>query len=428
MSGDDSRPVAGLDRRPARAPALSVALAVGVSLTAAAFAVVYRRTALAILERAAGTHDVVRIAERHRIVAWIAVALTVALAIVATDWAHRRWPGRSGLEAMAAAARGEQRHISVRATTARSSAIWLSVVGMAPIGREAAIVEIGGTIGSRTARRFGGHGATTAATGMAAAFAAAYVAPLSAVSYLHEHLGVLRSRRARVFCPAGALIGWTLTHVLLHEHHLLPGVHGSWRSLAGAGLLAVVPSIAIGTGVRTIRPLTARASHNWITKVLAVVVAATVVSALPLTAGNGNDALRRIATGAGMTVGVLVVLVLCKAAGCLIAVGSGAAGGLITPTLTIGAASSAALTTALHAHDVASSLPVWTVAVLGAAFTLAVVLDIPWTAGLLVAELTGTATVAVAALAFIAVWVVANRAVRSVPRRTGHPSVRDEDA
>ena len=62
---------------------------------------------------------------------------------------------RTGIEAVAASARGEGRDISFRATTLRVAATWIVSAGLVSIGRESAIVESGGSLGSVIGRRSG---------------------------------------------------------------------------------------------------------------------------------------------------------------------------------------------------------------------------------------------------------------------------------
>ena len=96
-------------------------------------------------------------------------------------YAAIKWPGQAGLEAVSAMARGSERRISLRSTAVRMVATWLITIGLAPVGRESAIIESGGAIGSTLGRRFGGRGATAAAAGIAAAFAAASAGAKSVV-------------------------------------------------------------------------------------------------------------------------------------------------------------------------------------------------------------------------------------------------------
>ena len=108
------------------------------------------------------------------------------------------------MEAIAASARGEDRPISQRATWTRTAATWLETVGLSSVGRESAIVETGGALGSLLGRRTGGRGDALVAAGIASAFAAAYHAPVAAVLYVEEALDVHASRRGLAFTAAGA--------------------------------------------------------------------------------------------------------------------------------------------------------------------------------------------------------------------------------
>jgi H+/Cl- antiporter ClcA len=214
----------------------------------------------------------------------------------------------------------------------------------------------------------------------------------------------------------------------MHEHSLFPPVDGSLRVLAIAAAIAILPASAVGAAMRVGRRVSPLAARSALTRVAAACATATLVATVPLSAGNGSDAFRRVAAGTSISVGILVILAAAKAFGCLLAIGSGTPGGLITPTLTVGGAASAACAMALHDHGIAASTSVWTVAAIGAAFTLAIVVEIPLTAGLLVAELTGSTIVACVAGGCIVIGLLAGRTARQVPFRRRAPRIHDEDA
>src|SRR5690606_11400593 len=123
------------------------------------------------------------------VVAGVVGVLLVAAALLGRQAARRH--RHLGITAVAASARGEAHEPSMIATLVRSSGTWLASAGMVPVGRESAILETGGAFGSLAGRRVGRR-AVLAPAGIAAAFAAAYHAPIAGVIYVEEHLGIRR--------------------------------------------------------------------------------------------------------------------------------------------------------------------------------------------------------------------------------------------
>ena len=195
----------GFDVRPSR-PALATAfLFLVVVFAASGIAYLFRWALRRIIDLYAGHADPTHAAgSLHSVTLFALAAGSVAVAATIGHLVHRRWANRTGIEAVAASARGEGRHISFRASTLRVAATWIVSAGLVSIGRESAIVESGGSLGSVIGRRSGGRGVALAAAGIAAAFSAAYHAPVAAVLYTEEHLRVRQSARATVFVLLGA--------------------------------------------------------------------------------------------------------------------------------------------------------------------------------------------------------------------------------
>ncbi|HLM16939.1 MAG TPA: chloride channel protein, partial [Acidimicrobiia bacterium] len=219
-------PVAtGFDVRPSRPVAVTAVLFACVVVGAAGVAYAFRESVLAAVEFYLDTSDVTVAAEaRPSIVVFAVVTCTVLAAATIGELVHRRWGGWVGIEAVAASARGEPRRISLRATALRVVATWTASSGMASIGREAALVESGGASGAVIARSTGGRGDAMAVAGMAAAFAAAYHAPIAAVLYIEEHLRVRRSRRATIFAVVGSACGFAASVLLFGSEAVLPSI------------------------------------------------------------------------------------------------------------------------------------------------------------------------------------------------------------
>jgi CIC family chloride channel protein len=119
----------------------------------------------------------------------------VAAAVIG-HWTVDRHRDRLGLTALAATARTGDPPPTVPATLARAAGTWLASCSLVSVGRESAILEAGGTMGSRLPARSAAHRGALTAAGLGAAFTAAYHAPIAAVLYVQEHLGSRRGATA----------------------------------------------------------------------------------------------------------------------------------------------------------------------------------------------------------------------------------------
>lgn len=444
LTGGSTRVIVdGYDKVPDRSPVVTVALVAAVATAAAAFAEGFRRGAEWLIERYADAESSTGAArELAPGVVVVVVATVVVLAAAIGRRAARRRPGGSGLEALAASARGEPRRISAVATGYRVTAIWSVAAGLVSLGRESAIIEAGGAMGSVTGRRTGGKGDAMALAGIAAAFAAAYHAPLAAIVYVEEHLRVRGSRRAVRFAVAGAIGGHLVTVGLLDSEALFPPVAGSRWALVVAGLAVAVPAAVaarVFLGLRTVA-----ADDGWRQRLpttmrygvvaVAAVVAGLAVALAPDAAGNGMDGLRTVPVSA--TVGLAVALLVGKIVGTTAALAAGAPGGVISPSMAIAGGAALLVVLGAEAAGLAVEHP-WDVVVAAMVVGIAVGLRSPIMAPLLVAELLGDYTLipalAVVALAAAGIDRLLDLAATGVDRLAHRAAtepatrVRDED-
>ncbi len=432
------RDMPGFDVRPDRPPWASGLLVLVVVVLASATAYMFRESAFWVMEQIGDTNDATMVADELRRPVTFAVVFTaVLLAAWIGSVAMRRWPSRCGLEAIAATAAGEERNISLRATSLRSAATWVMTAGLVPIGREAAIIEAGGAIGSGLGRRFRGQGAAMATAGIAAAFATAYHAPLAALVYVEEHFRVRASRRATVFAVAGALGGFLVAVVVFDVRVVLPVVEASWRDQAVAVCIAALPgALAARVFLEGRTRVSARraarvnsARFRMLTALAGATLAAGVVVRYPLSAGNGMDVLRDVSTATEVTGTLVAAMLLAKMVGALATFGSGAPGGALTPTIVVGGG--AGLAAAMLAERLGWGTPgVWTVVVLGGAAAIAVGLRAPLTAVVLLPELTGRYALVPACAAVVLLAVAIDRSLDAAERRWGGKvpaGVHDED-
>jgi CIC family chloride channel protein len=323
---------------------LTFVLALTVSAFGALFARFFRESILFTLDHVGGDRSSTAVAQNsHRLV----VFGLVTFGLVAAAWIGRvaqRWRHeRLGLTAVADAARGLGTGPSVSGTLLRSSGTWVAMVSLASLGREAAILETGGSFGAWLGRTVKRPPADLAVTGIAAAFAAAYHAPIGAFLYVREHVVHQPMRRTAGCALAGGVLGWAISVQFLGgervfasgDHPLRPGafVH------AAVGLVPALLATSLFFSLRQrVTPRTApiiECRRVWLRSIAFAIVGGLTVALVPLTSGNGMEAIRKGATGA--TVGLALALCLGKLIATAASVGSGAPGGIFSPSMAVAA-------------------------------------------------------------------------------------------
>lgn len=426
----------GFDQLPRRPVVATVLIAVAVVVGASVFAHLFRATTLDAIRWISGESSATRAAEAMNpflLFALVAGSVMIAAAIGAAveSW----WGHRMGIEAVAASARGEERSISLRASVLRALGTWVMSVGAVSVGRESAIIETGGAAGAVAGRRTGGSGNALATAGIAAAFAAAYHAPLGAVLYVEEHLGVHRSRRAVLFALSGAIGGHVATLLLFDVEPIFPPIEGSVWGLIGRGLLVVAPCVLAARLFRQMRVrLNGRAVaerfrvHRAAAVVVLGVVAGLAVAVFPLAAGNGMEALRSAPGGA--TVGLALALAVGKLIGTTATLAAGAPGGSLTPSMSITAGIGLLVVLGLGELGLRTAHP-WDVMVACMAVGVTVGLRSPLVAAVLVPEMLGDYLLVPAIACVVAAAVALDRGLDALLRRVGAMlpvRVYDEDA
>lgn len=365
-----------------------------VVVLAAAVASLFRSTVRKVVDWYLGSSDVTQAA---RMESWFLVCGLVTGCVLAAgalgEFVHRRWAGSVGIETVAASARGEQRRISMPATVLRIAATWIASSGLGSIGREASIVETGGATGAVAARSTGGRGDAMAVAGIAAAFAAAYHAPVAAVLYLEEHLGVRRSRRAVMFAVLGAAGGFAASVVLFGGERVFPQIEESRWSALPLGLVVVLPATLAARLFLQLRVVLGDRKKvgrvgmpRWGVVVAMSVIAGIAVATFPYAAGNGLEGLRH--ASATTTASVAAALLVGKLIGTSAVVGAGSPCGVITPTMAMTAGASLLALLAIESAGVGVD-DMWGPMILGAAAGVAVGIRAPLVALFLVPEMLG---------------------------------------
>jgi H+/Cl- antiporter ClcA len=285
--------------------------------------------------------------------------------------------------------------------TLGSAALSVVIVGMgASLGREGAPKQAGAVIAdamSDRVRLSDEQRRLLVACGAGAGMAAAYGVPLGGALFALE---VLRGALAlRFVLPAllTTLVATGVSWAFLPDRptYTLPNYHGSissaaWALLAGplVGLVSVVYVRAVAWADRH-RP------KGWRRLLAPVLVLAPLGAAsiwLPELLGNGRD-VAELAFNGQVAPLLLAALALLRPAATILCLGSGAPGGLFTPSLATGAMLGGAL--GLPWSWLLPGVPPGLFALLGAGAMLAATTQGPLSAVVLMMELTGYAREAI---------------------------------
>lgn len=319
-----------------------VVAVVVVSAFGALFAHAYRESIAAVIEWFGDSRNPTAAADS---LPWWVTALIVtgglALASELAYRVHCRRGQRVGFEAIAAAARGEGAGPDVKCTLARASATWVAMSGLASLGREAPILETGGSVGAYVGGKLRLSTAHLAVVGVAAGFASAYHAPAAAVFYVREHVVPGARWRVTAYAVVGAVLGFVGVALVFHSEAPFPRAHHPF-SASSLTLVAVglAPAYLAARGFfalrhRVINPSTWFLRHRRAVAATAAVTAGVLIASMPLTSGNGMDLIRRGAVESTLAIGAL--LLVGKLAATLACLGSGAPGGVFSPSLCIAA-------------------------------------------------------------------------------------------
>lgn len=304
-------------------------------------------------------------------------------------WALRRWgsPVVSIVDGVAG-----QRMPAL--TTLLNSSLQIVIVGFgASIGREEAPRELGALIASRISQKVGlspREQRILVACGAGAGLAAVYNVPLGGALFAVEILLAELSFATILPALATSAIATLVAHLFISTGPLyrLPQYSLSasllvWSVIVGPLIgLGAAGFVWLGSTARAHRP---RGWRIMVVMPLVFLAIGLISISYPAILGNGRS-LGQIAFDASLPLGMIALLLLLKVAATISTIGSGAAGGLLTPSLAIGAslgAVSGVLWVALWPGPHVAAF-----AFIGAAAFLASSMRAPMTALVLVVEFT----------------------------------------
>ena len=311
-------------------------------------------------------------------------------------WAAQAPSGDRHIDYIDAARLGEA-DLNDRTTLARSASSLISVVSGASVGREGPMVQLAAWVSVVLGRLLKLPPAERNALmvcGIASGIGAAYQAPVAGVVFVLElALGFLARHTV-----APVLIAVAASSIVIHglglsePIYIIPVVGlapGHLGFAALTGLLCGGLGTGLLYGVECSRTVFARISALPLRVMLGGLLAGGLSALTPEVWGNGYSTVSSVLHGGALVQWVAWVLLI-KLLATLFSAGSGAVGGLFTPTLFIGATSGFLL------GDMSLSIvpAQWvgapeTVAVIGMAAALAAATQAPLMAIIMVLEMTG---------------------------------------
>lgn len=323
----------------------------GAALFAEAF-----RAILHAVYASLGRESVVVMLERLPFAARVALVLVgCVVGASLARFARRRGEGGVSTISSLVADAGEgdpssaeaRRPLSMRAALVRVVGALAAMGVGASIGREGPIVQFGAALGQRVGERVvdvSVRRRELVAAGTAAGFAAAYNAPIAGVLFVVEVMagGPARGSVARlsIACGVGALAARALaTDTPLYGARTFAPVSAGLFVAAGVvGLVAGVAGVGFVRMLRVLRRIARATGERWLLRaILFGLLAGLVIAFAPRVAGNGYDGIMGLlaAPEPALVVGALCAAKLFATAG---SVGSGAPGGVFTPSMFLGAA------------------------------------------------------------------------------------------
>jgi chloride channel protein, CIC family len=412
-----------------RRRSVAVISAALVAFVSASFAHLFRRLVTAVVRLVGGNSNPVQAVEStNRFVVVLVGVVGVFGTAFVCRWVFARYGTRVGFARAIDADTGVVP--AIPGALARAAAIVVAMGSFASVGREAAMLEMGASFGAATGRRLGVRPSALAATGIAAAFAGAYNAPIAAVFVVRQHLwasaGRIADRTVTVFAISGAIGGFLTARFVYDDGPLFPQ---ATHPFAGrVWMLSLVCIAPVYVSARLFVFLRASAGRFGLlssgkralaVRVGFVFVGAIVVALVPMASGNGMDAIRRSATQA--TFAVAAALLAAKMVATMAAIAAGVTGGVFAPSLAVGAG--AAMTTALVLGKFGFGVDglAWDAIAATMAVTVLVTMRAPLVAVFVVAEVCGDrrlvlVSVVVTGLVLLAEWLLPSLA----PAATTH--------
>jgi len=331
---------------------------------------------------------------RHRLFAPALGGLIVGILILAS----RRALPRSGTSTLIEAVARRAGVLRLRDTVLGTVSTLVTVGAGGSLGREAPLVQVGGALGSAIGRRFGLTGQRLKillACGAASGIAAAYNAPIGGALFaLEVILGNFALESFGPIVVASAIATVISRHLIssfpAYQPPQLPSLVSAWEllhylvmglliGLAGLLFMSVLRGAAAGFARIPI--------PKWTKPILGLGLVGAIGIRYPHVFGNGYDTVDLLLR-ASLPLTLVLLLPWLKIVATAATAGSGASGGLFTPTLFIGSMLGAAYGTWAHSLSFTTTASPSAYALVGMGAMLAATTQAPLTAILMIFEMT----------------------------------------
>ncbi len=345
-------------------------------------------------------------------------AAGLAVGLIVRFWLPGARPHGVAEVIEASAVRGGRMRARDGLAAALASAV--SIGGGASVGREGPAAHLGAALASGMGSLFRldrSEGRILLGSGVAAAIAASFNAPIAGVFFAHEV--VIGHYAIPAFAPVviASVTGTVIARVWFGDFpaFVMPGHEiASFLELPAFALLGAVSAVAAIAFIRLV-PLVqafhaAASVPRWAAPALGGAAVGVLALWVPEALGVGYEATDRALNGE-YALAMLVALAAAKLLATAVCLGSGFGGGVFSPSLYIGAMTGGAfgIVAALPFPELASSHGAYTVTGMGA--VAAAVLGAPVSTTLMIFELTGDYRLTIAVLVAVAVSVALTRAL-----------------
>ena len=294
-----------------------------------------------------GGDDIVAGAES--LPAWLRVAIPAAGGLVAGSIVHFlvRDTGPEGVSHMIEVVSIGRRSVRLRPSLGRATASIVSIGTGGSVGREGMIIQLGAALASslsRAVKLSPERVRILTACGMAAGVAGAYNTPIAATLFVLEV--VIGSFSMALFGPAvvSAVVSTVVVRSVLGDepvYHVARFALASPAEFVPLAVIGLLSGASAALFTKTLRLARRLFAASGLPLPVAMALGGAVVGALgiglPEVFGNGFEGTNRILAG-GLGVLALGLLFAGKTVATAATVGSGAPGGVFTPSLMVGAA------------------------------------------------------------------------------------------
>jgi CIC family chloride channel protein len=330
----------------------------------------------------------------HRLLAPALGGLIVGLLMLAS----RKSLGRSGTSTLIEAVARRAGVLRLRDTLLGTVSTLVTVGSGGSLGREAPLVQVGGALGSAIGRKFGVSGQRLKillACGAASGIAAAYNAPIGGALFALEV--ILGNFALESFGPivVASAIATVISRRLISAYPAyLPPPQPSlvsawelWHYLVMGLLIGLAGLLFLGVLRGAANAFARLPIPRWTRPILGLSLVGAIGIRYPQVFGNGYDTVDLLLRGS-LPLALVLLLPWLKIIATSATAGSGATGGLFTPTLFIGSMLGAGYGTWVHGLSPTTTAGPGAYALVGMGAMLAATTQAPLTAILMIFELT----------------------------------------